>query len=285
MNIVEFKNINVVYESKAALKNIELTIRTNEHYAILGANGSGKTTLMKLFSRDMYPLFKEDCVKKLFGQEDWNIWQLKSKLGIISNDLYLDFCQWQKKQSGFDVVASGFKSSLGNVGGNVGDNTSSERNLTQNLSREQEEKLQRQQAQTKKVLQTMVALEIEHLREKPLARMSTGEIKRCIIGRALVHDPQAILLDEPTSGLDIKARLEFIQTLRKLSTHTTIILITHHIEEIFPEIQKVALLKDGEIFMDDDKEKVLSTENLSTLFQIPLELRKDQRGFYHLRAL
>ena len=88
---------------------------------------------------------------------------------------------------------------------------------------------------------------IEHLRHKKISEMSTGQIRKCIIARALVHDPKAMILDEPTVGLDIKAQLEFVELLRKIAKERTIVLITHHLEEIFEEVPNVILLKEGHL--------------------------------------
>ena len=109
--------------------------------------------------------------------------------------------------------------------------------------------------------------------------MSTGEIRKCIIARALVHDPKAMILDEPTVGLDIKAQLEFVALLRKIASQRTIILITHHLEEIFEEISNVVLLKEGRIYKQGKKEECLSDEHLSFTFGVPLHVSV-QNGRY-----
>ena len=109
--------------------------------------------------------------------------------------------------------------------------------------------------------------------------MSTGQIRKCIIARALVHDPKAMILDEPTVGLDIKAQLEFVELLRKIAKERTIVLITHHLEEIFEEVSNVVLLKGGRIYKQGKKEEMLSDENLSYTFDVPLHVNV-QNGRY-----
>jgi iron complex transport system ATP-binding protein len=121
-------------------------------------------------------------------------------------------------------------------------------------------------------LGAFMRLGISSLIQKPLCEMSTGEMRKCIIARALAHEPKALLLDEPTVGLDIRAQIDFINMLRSIAGEKTIILITHHIEEIFPEIKKVVLLKDSKIYKQGNKEDILNTVNLSHTFGIDLEL-------------
>lgn len=257
MTVVDFKNITVRYDQEDVLHNINLRIEAKEHYAILGANGSGKSTLIKLFSNDLHPVFSNDNKKEIFGKSNWNIWELKSHLGLITGDLHLRFLQYAKDQTGFDVVASGFYNSIGRLN-------------HQHYTAEQ----------LAKVKETMSFIGIEHLSEKIFTQMSTGEMKKCVIARALLHKPLALLLDEPSSGLDMKARFDFVEMLQKISENTTIILITHHIEEIFPQIQKIALLKNGVIFRDGKKEKILTEENLSATFNMSLQIYQ-RNGFYY----
>lgn len=233
----------------AVLHDIHLQIAQGEHTVILGANGSGKSTLMKLFSNDIYPSSKTPYTKKLFGQENWNIWELKEHLGIITNDLHADFASQAKLATGLEVVLSGFFGTLGLFG-----------------------HLDISTAQRQKAEEAMALLEIAYLHDTPVRQMSTGQLRRCIIARAMVYRPQALLLDEPTSGLDIKAQLEFVSLIQRLSEQTTIILITHHVEEIFPQVKHVILLKEGRIYKQGDKASVLRSRYLSDIFDINLKM-------------
>lgn len=253
MNIVNFNHVNVAYEDENVLKDIHLCIEQGEHTAILGANGSGKSTLIKLFSNDLYPRYSEDMTKEVFGQKVWDIWELKKHLGIITNELHYEFIQRAGFLNAFEVTLSGFYSTF---------------HLYEHQSFSP--------LHVNKVNEVLNFLEIEHLRHKKIAHMSTGEIRKCIIARALVHEPKAMILDEPTVGLDIKAQINFVKLMRKLSTQTTIILITHHLEEIFEEIQKVVMIKKGEIYQHGDKEQLLSDEHLSHLFDLPLHVNCEQ---------
>lgn len=258
MNIIEFKNINVAYEEKNVLHDISLSIKEGQHTAILGANGSGKSTLLKLFSNDIYPRYSSVMKKEVFGKKIWDIWELKRHLGIITNDLHYEFTQRAGFLNGFEVVLSGFFSSF-----HIYEHQSF---LPQ---------------QVEKANEVLAYLGIDHLRHKRISGMSTGEIRKCIIARALVHEPKAMILDEPTVGLDIKAQFEFIEMLRKIAKERTIILITHHLEEIFEEISQVVFIKEGKIHLCGEKEALLNDESLSFVFDMPLHVKCHQ-GRYRI---
>ncbi len=256
--MIDFRHITVDYGQGPVLKDITLQIREGEHTVILGANGSGKSTLMKLFSNDLYPSSKTAYTKQLFGEARWNIWELKKHLGIITNDLHTTFATQAKRVGGLDLVLSGFHSSLG-IFSHMGIST----------------------AQKHKAAEAMKLLEVSHLADTPVAQMSTGQLRRCVIARAMVHAPKALLLDEPTSGLDIKAQREFVALIQKLSRAATIILITHHIEEIFPEITKAVLLKDGTIYKAGNKALILQSKNLSHIFDTPLKIGHREGRYWY----
>lgn len=257
-NIIEFENISVNYEGGiSVLRDINLKIKKNEHWAVLGANGSGKSTLIKLFSNDLYPNTSYPFNKRIFGEERWNIFELKKKLGIITNDLHNYFGTYAPSAKAYDVVLSGYSSSIG-----IFD--------YDDFSVEEYER----------VMEVLEFLEIADIKDKKVSQMSTGQLRRCIIGRALIHKPEAFVLDEPTVGLDIKAQNSFIQLVRKLSENASVILVTHHIEEIFPEISHVALVHGGSIFKQGKKEDILNSENLSHIFDLEIELGNENDRYY-----
>lgn len=250
--IAEFKNLFVSYGEGDVLHGVSLDIEELEHTAILGANGSGKSTLIKLFSNDIYPRVRDGSSKKMFGEERWSIFELKRHLGIITNDFHYYAQNMAPNISCFELVVSSFFSSIGII--------------------DHQEYTDEMRA---KATEAIKEVGIERLRDKPLCEMSTGELRKCLIARALSLKPSALLLDEPTVGLDMRAQIEFLDTVRTLAKEKTIILITHHIEEIFPEIKKVVLLKDGKIFRCGPKEEVVTSENLSDVFGVKIELGND----------
>lgn len=255
--IAEFKNLFVSYGEGDVLHGISLDIDELEHTAILGANGSGKSTLIKLFSNDIYPRVREGSSKKMFGQERWSIFELKRHLGIITNDFHYYAQNIAPNISGYELIISSFFSSVGVL--------------------EHQEYTDEMGAAA---MEAIAKVGIERLKDKPLCEMSTGELRKCLIARALSLKPSALLLDEPTVGLDMRAQIEFLETVRALSKEKTIILITHHIEEIFPEVKKVVLLKEGKIFRCGPKEEVVTSENLSDVFGVKVELGNDCERYF-----
>jgi iron complex transport system ATP-binding protein len=257
MNIIDFENINVGYDEKIILKNITLKIKEKEHWAILGANGSGKSTLMKLIQSEIHPRKTNPYKKEILGKATYSIFELKKDLGIITNDLHNYFATHGNFLTGYITVLSGHYSSIGVF-------------KHQDFTPEQHEKAK----------QTMKFLEIEHLTDKYVEEMSTGELRKCIVARALIHEPKAFVLDEPTVGLDIKAQINFIKMLKKLSSTASIILVTHHLEEIFEEIGNVALIYNNTIYKSGKKEEILTNENLSEIFDTKLSIgEKNDRYF------
>ena len=257
MNIIEFENIDVGYDENIVLKDINLKIKSGEHFAILGANGSGKSTLMKLIQSQIHPRHTKKFKKEIFRKSIYSIFDLKKELGVITNDLHNYFEKEAGYLTGFEVVLSGFYSSIGVF-------------THQDFTKKQ----------IQKAIEVMNFLEIIDLKNKKVSSMSTGQLRKCIVARALIHDPKAFVLDEPTVGLDIKAQINFIKLLQKISLKSTIILVTHHLEEIFPEIKNVALIYNNTIFKIGKKEDILNSENLSTVFDIKIEVKQKNERYY-----
>ena len=255
--IIDFENICVNYGMTTVLKNINLKINSDENWAILGPNGSGKSTLLKLFSHDIYPNTKYNFKKEIFGKDRWDIFELRKKLGIVTNDLHNRFLYNGSSSSALDIILSGYESSVGVF-------------AHHKFSQEQINEAQ----------DVLEYLGIAEIKNKKAAHMSTGQLRRCIIGRSLIHNPQAFVLDEPTTGLDIKAKQNFIELIQKLAKKIPVILITHDITEIFPEITHVALMHNGTIFKQGKKEDILTSKNLSEIFETELILCKNGEKYY-----
>ncbi len=255
--IIDFENIYVSYNVKPVLENINLQIKLGEHWAILGQNGSGKSTLIKLISNDLYPNTKYKFKKELFGQKLWSIFELKKNLGIITNDLHNYFSEHGNYLSAYEVILSGYYSSIGIF-------------KHQDFTEEQ----------YKRALEVLEFLEILDIKDKKVQHMSTGQLRRCVIGRALVHKPKAFILDEPTVGLDIKAQDSFLKIIRKLSKYSSIILVTHHFEEVFPEIDNIALIYNKTIYKQGKKEDILNSQNISKIFDSKIELACENNRYY-----
>ncbi len=258
MNIIDFKNVSVSYDYRfIVLKNINLTIKEGEHWLILGANGSGKTTLLKLMSNDLYPNTNCAFKKEIFGQEKWNISELKNYLGLVTNDLQNEFIYNARNSTAYDIIISSFYSSLGKMQHHI-------------YTKEQIQK-------TNDILKELNLIE---LKNKKSYEMSTGELRKCLIARALIHKPKALLLDEPSSGLDIKAQHQFVLLLKQLSKKLSIIIITHHLEEIFEEITNVALIHNNEIYKQGKKDLLMTSSNISKVFDLELNIKKVNHRYF-----
>src|SRR5881296_2998912 len=238
--LLSLAHVTVMRGDRAALHDINLEIARGEHVCILGPNGCGKSTLIKTITRDGSNI-------SILGRERWDIFELRSLLGIVSPDL-LASCTTDA--TGRDVVLSGFFSSTRIFPHHHPD--------------------PQQLARTEAVLER---LGIAHLAERPVAHMSSGEAKRTLIARALVHDPRTLLFDEPGNALDIAAQLQLRDTMRALAqSGLGILLVTHHVSEIIPEIERIVLLREGRILADGPKHAVLNEERLSRLFGAAVRL-------------
>lgn len=251
--LLELDHASVLRGPRTVLDDISLRIDEGEHTAILGPNGSGKSSLAGLLSRNFYPLARADgrASVRVFGRERWAVDELRGLLGIVSPALQNDFALDEPVSAGEAVLAGFFAArALG---------------LDHRVTPAMRERAQA----------VLTALGVEHLRERPLASLSTGEARRVLIARALVHGPRALLLDEPCTGLDPAARRQFLESLRELARGgTTLILITHHVEEVLPEIGRVILLDQGKIRADGAKAELLADAPLSALFGVPMRIER-----------
>ena len=254
--LLALNHVTVIRGERAALVDVNLRIDAGEHVCILGPNGCGKSTLIKTITRECYPLASAGSSMAILGRERWNIFELRSLLGIVSPDL-LASCTTEA--TGRDVVLSGFFSST--------------RIFPHHEPKP--ELLARSNA-------ALERLGIAHLAERSVAHMSSGEAKRTLIARALVHDPQALLFDEPSNALDIGAQVQLRETMRQLARDGLgILLVTHHVSEIIPEIERVVLLREGRIIADGPKEEILRAAELTKLFGVPVQLSRHD-GYFHL---
>lgn len=262
--VLRLSGATVVKQGKPILDGVSLAIPEGEHTAIVGPNGSGKSTLIKLLTHQLYPLVHADGTPPVtvFGKERWNVVELRAQMGIVSPDLQYSFMHGSSmgKLRGVDVVVSGFFAS---------EVLFFHHQVTEEMRAEAQHALER--------------LDADHLARRPLTAMSTGEARRVLIARALVTRPRVLVLDEPTTGLDLVARHAFLTLVRRIAREgTTVLLITHHIEEIIPEIGRVILLREGRVAHDGPKAEVLRSSHLAEVFGSPVEL-EERGGWYRLR--
>jgi iron complex transport system ATP-binding protein len=255
--LIQFENVSIQRGERTVLDGIHLSIAQGEHVAILGPNGSGKSTLIKAISRELYPVLKpEPWSLRILGRDRWHLFELRNHLGLVSND-WMQMCT--RDYSGYEIVLSGFFGSVG-----IWPN----HHVTPEMMQ--------------KAREVMDLLEIRHLADRNTSEMSSGEARRILIARALVHDPQALILDEPTTSLDLHATHELREIFRKLGrSGISLIMVTHHLPDIIPEMSRVVLIRNGRIFCDGPKDAVFQSETLSQLFGVPLEVI-ERGGYYHV---
>ncbi|RPJ53170.1 MAG: ATP-binding cassette domain-containing protein [Methanobacteriota archaeon] len=255
MPLLEFRNVTVVRGGRRVLDNLSVAIGEGENVAILGPNGAGKSSFIKTITRECYPVMQASgVIFRIRGQDAWHVFDLRSMLGIVSSDLQQAFTG---DTTGRDVILSGFFSSIGLFYHDI------------------------TAAMEQKTLDVARLLGIEHLQERPLAAMSTGEARRHLIGRALVNDPRALILDEPTGSLDLHALHTFRTTLRGIArSGTAVIMVTQNLHDIIPETSRVILMKDGRFVLDGPKEEILTDDAIGRLFEVPVHVREEGGWYY-----
>jgi iron complex transport system ATP-binding protein len=260
--VLQLSDATVVRNGTTILDAVTMSVRTGEHTAILGPNGAGKTTLINLLTLDAYPLTPANGQVppvQVFGRSRWNVFELRSQLGIVTADLHQRFvagnCSGQIR--GEDAVVSGFFATRGFLRG-----------------------LEVTEAMREAARRALADVEAAHLGSKVLDEMSTGEARRVLIARSLVTRPQALVLDEPTAALDVVARRRFLDTIRHIARQgTTVVLVTHHVEEIIPEVTHVVLLRRGRVAADGAKSEMLTNGCLSAVFDAAITVTV-QDGYY-----
>lgn len=252
--VLDIQHATVYRGDTCVFSDFSFALQEGEHAAIVGPNGAGKSTLLKLLAGGVHPLPLDETRISLFGEEGGNVWEVRKRLGIVSHDLQRDYLICAE---GLNVILSGFYAS--------------------NDTYEYQEF---SEAQVVRAREVMKELGIESLAGRRFGHLSTGEQRRFLLGRALVHDPSVLVLDEPTSGLDLKACFQYLDLLRaQIRKGKTVLLVTHHLHEIPPEIERVVLLKEGQIVADGSKANLLTDVNLSRLFDQPVTLAR-ANGWY-----
>jgi iron complex transport system ATP-binding protein len=247
--LIEFHNATIWRGSTRVFENLNLVIPQQERIAILGPNGCGKTTLLKTINRELYPVAKDDSWVRILGRDRWNVWELRKKIGAVSHDLHN---RYTPTTTALAVVVSGFQSSIG-IHGLLADRVSAE-HVTQ----------------AREILATLGMSEFV---DTELKFMSTGQQRRCLLARALVHQPATLILDEPTAGLDISASFDYLRQISRLANEgQNIVIVTHHLNEIPPEVDRVVLLKQGVVVADGSKAETLTDDLLSDLYETPVRV-------------
>lgn len=252
--MIEFHQVTAYQQQTKVLNRLSLKIEPQERVAILGPNGAGKSTLLKLINRELYPVAQEGSYLKLFGNDTIHLWELREKIGFVSHDLQENYTPYT---TALEVVVSGFFGAIGS-----------------------HEHLEPTQSQIVRAQALMTTLGISWDESCMFQRLSTGQKRRLLLARALVHHPEALIFDEPANGLDMGASLAMLTLLRSFcSEDRSLIITTHHVDEIIPEIDRVVLINRGQIIADGPKPDILTSKNLSELYQTPLHI-SEKNGWY-----
>ena len=257
---LDLENVNVARGDRVVLHDVNLSIGAGEHVAILGPNGCGKSTLILAITCQIYPIVIPGMKVQIFGRERWDLTQLRKQFGIVSSGLTGAELPGERTAvtTGLDAVIAGFFSAS---------------TLWPNLHVTAEMR--------ERAVEALERMEALHLAQQLVGEMSAGEKRRILIARALVHRPSQLLLDEPSNALDLAAQRELRETLRRLAAEGTgIILVTHHLGDILPEIERIILMRSGRIVGDGSREEMLTAPKLSELFSAPIRIGRDEEWLH-----
>lgn len=236
---------------RPVINDLSLQLRLGESTAVLGPNGAGKSTLVKLIDRSLHPIVKADSHLRLFGSSTVNLWALRRRLGVVSSELETRF---HPRTDAREIVLSSFFGSM-------------------RLGRDQTPSAE----QRSNAAELINRLDLESIAAEPFGRLSDGQRRRLMIARALVHQPQVLVLDEPGRALDLKACHQLLKILTDLCrSGTTLVQVTHRIDTIVPEMERVLFLQGGRLQGDGPAEQLLQDQPLSQLFETPLRVLTHQ---------
>ena len=257
---LSMRNVDIARGQKVVLQEVNLSIATGEHIAILGPNGCGKSTLIKAMTCECYPIVRPGMEMKVFGRDRWEVQELRKHLGVVATELPGERTSVTR---GLDAVVSGFFSSS---------------TLWPNL--------EVTESMRASALDALGLLGAGYLRDRWVGEMSAGEKRRVMIARALVHQPEMLLLDEPSNALDLAAQRELREILRDVAAGsggrrgTGVVMVTHHLADILPEIDRVVMMRGGRIVADGRKQELLQAARLEELFGVEIELT-ERHGYWH----
>jgi iron complex transport system ATP-binding protein len=252
---LQLENVSVARGDRIVLHDVNLSIRTGEHVAILGPNGCGKSTLILTITCQIYPIVTPSMRVRIFGRERWDLTQLRKHFGVVGTDLP---GQRTAVTTGLDAVIAGFFSAS---------------TLWPNLHVTDEMRA--------RAVEALERIEAIHLAQQFVGEMSAGEKRRILIARALVHRPRQLLLDEPSNALDLAAQRELRETMRRLTSEGTgLVLVTHHLGDILPEINRIILMRNGRILADGPRAELLTESRLSELFGAPVRIGRDEQWLH-----
>lgn len=261
-SFLSLRNVNVARGNRIILHDINLSIRAGEHLAILGPNGCGKSTLILTLCCQLYPLVRPGMELRIFGRERWDLHELRKHFGVVAAGITGNDLPGERTAvtTALDAVIAGFFSAS---------------SLWPNLAEKVTDEMRA------RAHEALAHSEASHLAAQLVGEMSAGEKRRILIARALVHRPLQLLLDEPSNALDLAAQRELRETMRHLmNSGTGLILVTHHLSDIPPEIDRILFMSKGRIVADGSRSELLTEERLSNLFRAPVRIGRDEQWLH-----
>ena len=250
---LDLRNVEAWLGDRPVLHNLNLQLKLKQSTTVLGPNGAGKSSLVKLIDRSLYPIVRPDAHLRLFGSETVNLWALRSRLGVVSSELEQRF---HPRTAVEEVVVSSFFGAT-------------------RLGRDQHPSPD----QWQQAGDLLDQLQLNGIRERCYGQLSDGQRRRLLIARALVHKPEVLVLDEPSRALDLQACHQLLAILRGLiQAGTTVVQVTHRVDTIVPEMERVLFLDGGTIVKSGSPAELLKPQELSQLFRTPLEV-VEKNGF------
>lgn len=243
--IFEIRNCNVWRGNTLALHDFSLTLQHGESVVILGPNGAGKSTFLKLLTGEVRPEADPASHCLLFGEECWSLEEIRHRVGVVMPE---EVSRFHPEELTRDAVLSSLRGAYGRT-----------------------QAMRFSQAEKDHAEKTMRLVGMAQLADRCFGALSSGEQRRTLIARALVHQPEVLVLDEPSTALDFAAAMRLTKLMRSLaSENRDLVLVTHHPGEIPPEISRVILLKGGRVFAEGAKRKIITSAMLSELYEVDL---------------
>tara|TARA_Y100000589_G_scaffold260871_1_gene250898 strand:- start:573 stop:1352 length:780 start_codon:yes stop_codon:yes gene_type:complete len=252
----EARDVNSYKNGYKVIKNLNIKFKHKESVIILGPNGSGKSSIVDLINRNLYPVENNNKVLKIFNKELIDIWELRAKISTVNNEIKTRIYPNMKV---IDLIISGLYGCYCKV-----NNTN--------------------KSDLKLATDLINSMSLQNIAEKKFFCLSDGEKQFALIARALIKKPIVLILDEPTINLDIKSKIFLTNKIQKLTNNgISILCITHDINLINKNFNRVILLKNRLIVEDGNPSKIINSKNINNLFDVDVKLKENENGWDILR--